>query len=114
MMLYVQNFIFHLPMPLHVNDLPLYDGSKAMSILPAVPFVNEKTSPDITIEPFIEDLSSNDRKYKRNAGLSFQFDPGDAIFKDVNDNVTAGAGNPIFNPDEVMKIIMKSSASSIP
>lgn len=114
MMLYVQNFIFHVPMPLHVNDLQLYDGSKAMSLLVAVPFVNENTSPEIAIEPFFEDLSSNQRKYKRNSGLSFHFDPADAIFKDVNDNITEDVGNSVFNPDEVMKIIMKSSAPPLP
>jgi hypothetical protein len=105
MLLYAQNFIFQLPIPLHSNDVCMFDGQSQISVMYCPPLVGEGIK-EIVGQPIFEDMSSNEKVYRRPGGIRFQMNKEDLANAAVYDQATGATESAKFNPLELVKVII--------
>jgi hypothetical protein len=113
MVLYAQNFIFSLPIPLNNHDiehLHLYDGQQSMS-MPLYPpaLFHEKEAAHVQVQAFAGDFSSAEPQKNKPGSVSVQMNPGDLKDVGIYNPQTGEHTHGSFADQEIVKVVMRKS-----
>lgn len=111
--LYFQNMILALPVPLNINDIHLYKEMDASKLPFYPPFMPVKNPGSITVRGFVEDFSSEEKLRGVEDEIFIELDPKELANSRAYDSISDQVHDSEFNPSEIIQIVIRRNGKNV-